>query len=410
MLKKISIEDIIKTTTVAGIEIILLPDGNYEINAVVLKKTKIALTTEKQKEGIKDFTELAQFIGTELPIVLTLNGKGIVHRKISYSETDTLVTLINKVLPNANLNEFNLQQTFISSSQVFISLIRSTSVNEVLEELKKNKLIQITNCLLGPFSINNLIPLISLSDAQLNVGIYQLQINERQITDVTILPEKTSEAVLIGDEPIPSDLLIAFATALSHFTTFDAGIINSEEINAVKEEFKQKQKFKLTRGAILIAMFIILFVNYFAFDHYWTKSRNMSTTLALNQSALNRCNTLKAEYDRKKEFLEQNGLLESSRTSFYADKLAESLPTSIQWTDVNIRPLKKKKDADETEGLLFENKTIKISGKCQRSTDLNNWMKQLKSKSWINTIALVNYKQSSEDDEGMFSIEIKLVN
>ena len=40
MLKKIGFENIIKSKTAAGIELVLLPDGSYEINAVVLKKEK----------------------------------------------------------------------------------------------------------------------------------------------------------------------------------------------------------------------------------------------------------------------------------------------------------------------------------------------------------------------------------
>ncbi len=414
MFRKAGLENIIQNKTAVGVEVILLPEGGYLINAVVLKKTKASLNTDKQKEGIADFEELAEFIGTELPIVLVLNGKGIVHRKISFSENDTALTLLNKVLPNANPNEFDLQQTLISPTQVFISLIRSSVINEVLEELKKNKLTNIASCLLGPFSVNNLLPLINkngIANGQFNFNAYQLQVTEQQIADVTITAtEKINEDVFIGDEAIHSKQLIPFAAALSYFTGADAGIINSEDINAVKEEFKQKQKFKLIGSALLVFTFTVLLVNYFTFNHYWTKSRNMGTELTLNQSALNRCNNLKAEFNRKKEFLEQNGLLENSRTSFYADRLAESLPSSIQWIDVNIRPVKKKQDAEETEGLLFENKLIKISGRCQRSTDLNNWLKEVKAKSWISSVTLLNYKQNSAADDGLFLMEIKLIN
>lgn len=414
MLKKVGFKNIIKSKAAVGVEIILLPENTYEINVVLLKKIKSILTTEKQKEGIGSFEELAQFIDTKLPIILVLNGKGIIHRKISFSENDTPITLLNKVLPNANPNEFDIQETGISSSQVFVSLIRSSIINEVIEQLKKNKLTNIAGCLLGPFVINNLLPLIDtniISNELLKFSSYQLQIREQQITEITIAEsENINESIIIGDSLVHSKLVIAFAAALSYFLDDNAGIVKSEVIDNIKEEFKQKQKFEFIGWSLLIAAFSVLLLNYFIFNHFWTKTNDLSSTLSSNQFALSRYGTLKVEFAQKKGFLEQNGLLENSRTSFYADKLAESLPSSIQWTDVNIHPVKKKQASDESEGFFFENKIIKISGKCQRSTDLNDWMKEVKLKSWISNVTLLNYTQDNATDDGLFLIEIKLVN
>lgn len=412
MLKKVDFKIIIQSKTAVGVEVILLPENAYEINVVILKKVKSILAIEKQKEGIVSFEELAQFIDPKLPIILVLNGKGIIHRKVTFSENDTQVTLLNKVLPNANLNEFDLQQTSISSSQGFVSIIRSNILNEIIEQLKKNKLTGIAGCLLGPFVINNLLPLINtdiISNEQLRFSAYQLQIREQQITDVGSSEEEGEEAIEIGSDSIKPKLLIAFAAALSYFLGADAGIAKSEVIDNIKEEFKQKQKFEFIGWSLLIAAFSVLLVNYFVFNHYWTKNLGLSSTLASNQSALNRYDTLKVEFAEKKEFLQQNGLLENSRTSFYADKLAASLPSSIHWIDVNIHPVKKKQVNDETEGFFFENKSIKISGKCQRSTDLNDWMKEVKLKSWISSVTLLNYTQDNATDDGLFLIEIKLI-
>lgn len=413
MLKKVDFKNIIQSKTSVGIEVILLPDNAYEINVVVLKKIKSILITEKQKHGIS-FEELAQFVNPRLPIILVLNGKGIIHRKISFSESDTPITMLNKVLPNANPNEFDLQQTIISSSQIFVSLIRSNIINEVIEQLRKNKLTNVAGCLLGPFVINNLLPLINtdiISNEQLRFGTYQLQIREQQITEITIAEsEKLNESILIGEDQIHPKLVIPFAAALSYFLGTDAGIAKSEVINSIKKEFEQKQKFEFIGWSLLITAFSVLLVNYFVFNHYWTKTMDLSSKLASNQSALYRYDTLKVEFAEKRDFLEQNGLLESSRTSFYADRLAGSLPSLIQWIDVNIHPVKKKQVNDETEGFFFENKSIKISGKCQKSTDLNDWMKVVKLKSWVSSVTLLNYTQDKASDDGLFLIEIKLIN
>jgi Tfp pilus assembly protein PilN len=138
------------------------------------------------------------------------------------------------------------------------------------------------------------------------------------------------------------------------------------------------------------------------------KGNALSSELLMNQSAINRYDTLKKEYSRKKDFLEANGLLESSQTSFYADRLASELPSSIQWNDLLIHPIRKKDQSDESNSLFFENKLIRISGKCARNTELNEWMKKTKKKDWISNVTLLDYKQENATDAGKFIIEIRL--
>ena len=364
----------------------------YELNLVVIKKQKTTLVAELQKEEITSFEEATKLIDPKLPLILLINGKGIIHKKVNVNETDTPATLLNKILPNANLDEFIIQQTPVNSNQVFVSVIRLNILTEIVEGLVKNKLTAIFGCFLGPFVVNALLPLMDsnlINNEHLIIANHRLQIREQQITDITGT-EFAANNILIGNDTISQKTVIAFAGALTYFTGNQDDISNSALLNALKEEFIQKQKFELRGWVALAATFIILKVNYFVFNNYWSKNNEMNSQLLLTQSALQRYDTLKTEFAQKKEFLEQNGLLENSRTSYYADNLAKDLPGSIQWTSVNIHPLKKKKAGDESEILQFENKMIAVSGNCQRSTELNEWMKQVKKQNWVNDITLVN--------------------
>ncbi|OFY82848.1 MAG: hypothetical protein A3F72_01820 [Bacteroidetes bacterium RIFCSPLOWO2_12_FULL_35_15] len=414
MLKKFGLENINRSKSVIGIEILLLPDASYEINLVVLKKEKTNIITEKQKEGIKDFDELATHIDPKLPLVVLLNGKGIIHKKVTFVENDTAATLLNKVLPNAKLTEFSIQQTPINSTQVFVSVIRTNVLNDIIEELSKRKLTAISGFFLGPFVITDLLPLMDnkmIVKDHFQVGNFLLQIQEQQITEITNTSEdKSGDSILIGDDRIPLKLVFPFAAALSYFilNNESQGIVDSIGIDNLKQEFKQKKKFEFRGWALLIATLLVLLVNYFVFDNYWSKSNKITAELAINQSAIERYDTLKKEFAQKKEFLEQNGLLENSRTSFYIDRLAATLPSAIQWTEVNVHPLKKKQTNEEEQELFFEKKSIMITGNCQRSTVLNDWMKEIKKANWISNVNLLNYSQDNANDDGEFLLEIKL--
>ncbi len=204
-------------------------------------------------------------------------------------------------------------------------------------------------------------------------------------------------------------MIPGFAAALSYFTgnTHDAS--NSEIINSLKEEFRQKQRFEFRGIALLASTLLILLINYVIFDHYWSAGNELKSRLITTQSALKQYEVLKAELKQKKEFLEENGMLESSRTSYFGDQLAKDLPASIHWGSLDIHPVKKKKPDDESNFFFFENKQIAITGTCQRSIELNNWMKEIKKMDWVKNVVLVSYQQDNAKDDGEFLIEIELI-
>lgn len=411
MFKKPWGENMFKSKAAAGLEVILLPDGNYQLHLVILKKEKSTLQTETQREALSSFTEAQQLIDPKTPLILIINGKGIVHRKVSSSENDTPASLLNKLLPNALVEDFVIQKTVASTTEVFVSVIRLNVLTDLVQELIKNKLTNITACFLGPFVTTTLLPLLSndlISNEQLAIGNFRLQIREQQITAIENTADAENGQLRIGNDLLPQQLAIAFAGALSYFTGNTADVFNSVLLNELKEEFRQKQKFELRGWTILVAAFAILIINYLFFNNYWSKNKEMNTQLELTQVALQRYDKLKIEFDQKKQFLEQNGLLENSRTSYYADQLSKELPASLQFTGLEIHPLKKKKTGEDDKGFLFENKSIRVSGNCLRTTDLNEWMKTIKKQSWVEDVVLSNYRQDNARENGFFLIEIKL--
>lgn len=408
MFKKLSFENIIKSKIATGVEINLLPDGVY-INLLTLKRNKADVLTETKISGITDIVSLSAKLDPKSPIVLVINGKGIIHKKVAVAENDSLASILNKVLPNANVDDFYIQKQEINLSQNYISVVRKNIVDEILDELKKNNITNIVSCNIGPFLINNVLGLIDkniISSEFLSFSNYKLLIREDKINEVQYSDNLESVPIKVGDDFIEGKLLVPFAAALSYFIGMPEGFVNSEKIDSIKDDFKQKQKFQLFGWSLLIGTFLILLINYFVFNHYWEKSNEMNSKLVLNQSALKRYESLKAEYAQKEIFLEQNGLLESSRTSYFADRLAASLPASIQLLDMNIHPLKKKEASDISNALYFDTKIIKISGKCDRNTELNDWMKELETNNWIEKVKLIDYKQANAKDDGIFFIEI----
>ena len=213
---------------------------------------------------------------------------------------------------------------------------------------------------------------------------------------------------MVGSEAVDSRQLNAFAAALSFFVPGSGGLINAEALNGSKEEYAQKRKFETRGMAFLVLTFLLVIINYLVFDHYKKAGDHAEEQLALSSSAMQHYNTLKLEYERRKEFLERNGLLQNARSSFYADRLAQDLPAEIGWTDLHIHPVEKKKSGDDTGQITFEGKTIMVAGNCRESSGLNEWMKQLRKKDWVQQVSLLNYKQDQAKEDGIFLLKIQV--
>ncbi len=407
---KSGFDNLMKSASVNGVELAIQSDGKYLFHLATLKKEKSTIVIEQQVVCVNTIADLKEKIDAKMPLVISITGKGIINKKIDATPIDSNKILLNKILPNANEAEFCIQKTLIDDKSIFVSVIRNSLLDEILNEFKTIGIDSIQECYLGPFAINNCLPFIDEKINNIQLKNYKLGVKNGLIQDLNQDDTFTAENVItIGDDPIQLEQLISFATAFSyHRNTLNSGIVNSILLEELKLNFKEKRKFVSRTWAMLLSFFFILLINYFVFNNYWTKNNEISSRLEINKSSLNRLDTLKNEFQQKKMFMQQNGLMENSLTSFYADKLAESLPNSISWTNLEIHPVKKKEANAESDLIQFENKIIRISGNCQYSLDLNDWMKHLKNFLWIDKLELLNYKQDNANDKGAFLLEIQL--
>jgi Tfp pilus assembly protein PilN len=398
-----SFQNIISNQTAAGIEVLFQENSIPVYNVVILKKNKNKLIIEKEVQKLTLLEEVKSVIGTKTPIVLSISGKGIIHKKIVQTETDLhLSQLLNNALPGAQLSDFCIQLSEVNTSHVFVSLIRNPLMDSILKDFTDKGLNQISDCFLAPFVLNNVLPYLEIKDTLKD----QYVIAEHAICEIH--SSSINESIInMEGEKVPRSLLIAFSSAFSYFTFSNQGLKNSHKLNELTEEHKAKQTFEKRAIVSLGIALLIVIVNFFVFSNYWTKNNELQASYTSNKAAVDQFDTLQKEYLFKKQFLEERGLQERSKTSFYADRLAETLPSSINWTSVKINPRKKVKGS-ENESYSFENKTIDINGNCKQSSDLNLWMKQIAQNSWINQVTLLNYTQGKKNDPGSFLLRLSL--
>ena len=112
----------------------------------------------------------------------------------------------------------------------------------------------------------------------------------------------------------------------------------------------------------------------------------------VQQSTLQQLDSLQKEVQGKQAFLENNTLNQLSKTSYYADEIARTLPSDIQLTTLNIFPKQKEKRSTENKLPQF-NQTIIIKGKTQETLSFNEWKQALEALDWIQKVNIISFGQ-----------------
>ncbi len=396
--------NLLKSNTIAGIDLNILNEDDYIIHYLELKKEKRLIKINKKVENINDFNNVVEINNNKVPVILNLSGKGIVHKKI-INENNNDQEILQKIFPNANINDFYIQKHSLDNINICISLIRKKTLNKIIDLFKQEKIF-VLNFFLGPLSLNHLIPLIEDKKEKIILPDTVLETNGNNITDFKFLeePEKNNKNYLIGSDHVNNKYLKAFASAFSYFQEDKTSLINLSYLEKENEEFKYKQIFNKVGWGILICMLLLLLINYLLFSHYNQKQKELTNELSKKQNIISNLDLLKSELKRKKQFIEERNLLGHTRLSFYTDRLAKTLPDNIILEKLEINPLTGK--IKRNEDISFINNTIIITGTTNNSTILNTWIEELKKIKWIEKIDIINYKQETLYTSGDFIIEI----
>lgn len=395
----------------AGIEINLLPENNIEIHLTSLVLKKEHWDIEKKQIGLKSIEEIKNHITTEIPLNIAINGKGILHKKVS-SEFNDNTRIIEQIFPNAKPENFYLQKQASTNNQLFVSVIRKSVLDEILQKFRQNGF-YILSVSLGPFCISSakeFLPQLfsNQGSSESIIGKHQL-IYQSDVIDTYL--QKNSDAfnkfISINGISIEEELLIP-ASAAIQILQDNAGSISLQDVPMVKsdaEEWKQKKLFKVISWGGLIFFFLVLLINFFIFQMLNSSNHELSQQLGQNKGQFTYLEKLKNQIKEKEKFLSEAGWLEPSRTSYYADQIAQTLPENIRLSELTIHPVEKnKKPNDKT--VSFKTKTITVQGVCNKSTELNEWIKKLKNLNWVKEVTVQNYSQNSENEKGIFNLEI----
>jgi len=408
MLKDIKFRELLRSKTAAGVEVIISDNENFKINLTILHQEKSSIEIKTAQTNIENISNLKQSISSDIPVNLVLNGKGIIHKIVSYEKTDDDNSLLQKVFPNANPNEFYIEKEPSADNNILVSIIRKSVADDILKSFNENE-IYIVSASLGPFCVSTIYNLLngntSEGNHEINIAHHKLTFIDGKINEFQTNIKIPEEKIPVGNELLDQNSVIPFAAAFQYlYAEIESLPTKAPSIMRNREEFINEKIFKTMGWIVLALFFIILMVNFFLFNSFSVKYTELEQKVFQNKDRLFYFENLKKEVEEKQFFLKKSGLMQPSRTSFFADQLAIDLPKSLQLIDLNINPFEKK--AGKNKGITFMKNSIIIAGTCKKSTELNEWIKILKDYSWVNEASIINYAKTSANKPGEFKMEI----
>ncbi len=391
--------NIVRGSKVLGVDLYINSDGSFDIRCMVLNRQKNKISIKNKFTGLKQINDIQDKSVKGLPVCLSIDGKGVLFKRV---EKNNKQKLINQILPNAKESDFFLQELDSSDNFMFVAAIRKEILDLLIESFNKIDVF-ITNLYLGPFALKNIVDIIGVDGFYTNH--YKVKSEENTIVSVEKINESKLVSYKIGDDELYSDEIQVYTSSLSFFIDFSDEQI-FEKVNESKTEFLYKQLFTIVGWFALAFFFVLLMTNYLFFNKYNKKMNNINFRYNQNLEMIKKLDTLKSEYNLKEQYFVSSGFLDASEQSFFADRIANTVPPKIQLSSININPLDGKFKNDKPLNFLMGK--IKISGTVTQSIILTNWVKKLKNLDWIKQVTIVDYIHESMENPAIFELEIDI--
>jgi cytochrome b len=392
-------------SSVCGVECIFDDKGiTFHYSVLQIKKNKIDVLESGTTTEVSDILKIAK--KANAPIVLSVIGKGIITKKIVFSETDALQLsdLVKQHLQTINPNDFYIQFYKNDTQSGFLSVCRKEQIDELIKQFSTTKQ-ECVNVFIGSLVCNALSSLTS-SHNRIYTSINQLDLINGYI-DTISLKTNTDESysLTIGDLEIVSNQTISFASGFSYLTRQHNFIADDSAINNLLSKHTEKLKLRLLLLVFIAFIFVISAVNSMLFFQKFEENTTLEAELNLYESKNAQITQLLDNYQKKKSLIEQAGIFDNKKLSVYADKIGASLPEEIVLRELYFNP--EIGETEEDSLMDFKEHQLIIKGNCNKSLILNEWVNVLKSQSFVKSVNLENFIFNSEGHLPNFVLKLE---
>jgi hypothetical protein len=388
---------------ICGVECVFDEAGlSFNYAVLHIKKNKVEISEQGTSTDVSEILKIAK--KQSAPITLAISGKGVIVKKIIFSENDSLQLkdLLQQHLPAIPFNEFYVQFYKNAENSGNISVCRKEQVNELMSQFTKDKT-EVVNVFIGPL-ICNALSSITSNYNRLSTSVNQLELVSGFVESVQ--SNTSAEPVVLeidGLKVMPSQTL-SFAAGFGYLTKQSNFISDNQELTILPKQHVEKIKTRLLLFVLIAFLFVVSAINSVLFFQKFEQDSALEVELNLYESKNSQITALLDNYQKKKSLIEQAGIFDNKKMSVYADKIAASLPNDILLRELYFNPEEGETEEDSLTNFT-ENQLI-IKGNCSKSLLLNDWINILKSQSFVKSVNLETFIYNSEGHLPNFVLKV----
>lgn len=397
VLKKIK-----KSRTVLAINITLANEG-WEISAVFAKSTKgILQIVDKLKLDSINQVPLEYLKTAE--VLLNIDGKGIISKKISKDEEPDGIKAKSKAFPDIEGNKFYIQ-SLEYVNHYYISIFRHDELMKVMEEFRQQGIF-LSGITLGPFVLFSIAPLVE-GPGSFFVGGYLFTKEDDLVIDMEITKTGSTSDISINEEVINYEYQLPYGLAVERFLdnlSFTSS--NADFLEADRSEYLNRWFFERHFKFILGGFLGLLLINLFFYLFFYSENQKLKEAYLPYSGAIKEYEHLRSRFNEQHAVVQRLNWGDNQKYAFYADRLASSLPKEIMWRDFWINPLNEKVLRTERKE-AFTNREIVVAGITENPESLNNWLETVNGEDWVLDIYDQNYEYDRRENRGTFVVKIR---
>ncbi|MDD2196882.1 MAG: hypothetical protein PHE03_10360 [Bacteroidales bacterium] len=397
MLDRVKNIGVVRGSSVLGVQVSYYTSSSFRVHIIKTVKQRKNIIVEQQQIDVDSISALKPLLWKNAPVVVCVDGKSLVHKFVSEGVGKKPLDL---VLPNAIADDFYVQCTSVDGGN-FISVVRREIIDNLYKAFGEIGVIPVS-MYFGPFSLNST-PF--LFDQPINFATEFWAINSNSYS-IEFTPTKSisHDFINISGDNIRTCLVPVLSISVAYIAKIELPIV--DVANRYADEFLFKRAVWLMGWALLVFTFVLLLGNFMLFSYYNDKHQHSSTLLQQHQSLLNRNEALKEQYAKRRRFIERSGLLQSSRFSYFFDRIARIVPDSLELTSLSIASPDDKIRLGKP--IKYNENQILVSGSSRGSSHFNNWKDKLKKEAWLKDIFIIKFGQEEPNKPIYFELLLEI--
>ena len=370
-------------------------DANNEVYSLLtFKKTKDKLDSIDSR-SFNTIENLLEVIDTKLPVVLAIDGKGGLNKKVD--QTNEVDLAWQKNIDFSTIYYTN----YIFNNFTFMSFCRKNVVEEWLEKFE-NKKIQILSIYIGSFLSTLLVE--TINEERIVSGNLNLVLEQNKLVDFNKLETIPDKKYKVSENLVTNYTLPLYGIALHYFVKNESVTLSKRKTDSI-DEIIYKKAFSFFGILMLVLFLVSLLLSYMGIQYYASKNAELNIQNVYFNKAYQQIISLEEQKKDKEKIIHDSGFLSDKFLSFYAYEIISSTPNTLSLDELNIAPLQKL--VKHNEKVEITPGTLIVKGVTIDEEEFNSWLRDLKKMNWIAKFELESLKKDKKNNT-QFSLKIRI--